>query len=286
MHDLVRHRDIGIEYLRKAADDLDAFFNEFATAKIIGSAIGLVGGIFGVVGGGLLLGGVLTQAAVCLLAVSSALSFCGGLLGAGTTVCDVMNNTVNLQWINNWVCQDSELCTGLIEKYQEYRGQLERICLQNNNSEETAIRTALRSGSGRCYVKIDEAVFRTVDRQIRFAILDCRTSLELGANLASTAVGGGTYLAVVQKIFTGAETGSETGKVVARTAFDFTEKVVVGSSIVFIITDLALIFKTTSDLKKIRKGTELAKKLRQAVDDMEMETARLRPLANFTDQLH
>ena len=277
---------MGIEYLRKAADDLDAFFKHVATAKIVGSASGLVGGAFGVVGGGLLLGGVTTPAAVCLLAVSSAFRFCGGLVEAGAKCCEVMNNKVNLQWTNNWVCQDSELCTGLIEKYQEYRGQLERICQQNNISEETAIQTALRSGSGRCHVKIDEAVFRTVDKQIGFTILDCRTNLELGANLTSTAVGGAPFLAVAKEVFAGAETGSETGKVVARTAFNFSGKVAVGLSIVFMIVDLALIFKTTSDLKKMKKGTELANKLRQAVDDMEEETARLRPLANFTDQLH
>ena len=277
---------MGIEYLRKAADDLDAFFKKFATVKNIGNVVRLVGGACGVVGGGLLLGGVMTPTAVCLLAVSSALRFCGGFVGAGAKCCEVINNIVNLQWINNWVCQDSKLCTDLIEKYQEYCGLLERICQQNNSSEETAIQTALRSGGGRCHVKIDEAVFRTVDRQIRFAIFDCRTNLELGANLTSTAVGGGSFLAVAQKIFTGAETGSETGKVVARTAFDFTGKVSVASSVVFMIVDLALLFKTTSDLNKIKKGCELANKLRQVVDDMEVETARLRPLANFTNQLH
>ena len=71
----------------------------------------------------------------------------------------------------------------------------------------------------------------------------------------------------------------------SSTAFDFTGKVAVGLSAVFIIVDLALLFKTTSDLNKNKKGTELANKLRQAVDDMEEETAQLRPLANFTNEL-
>ena len=287
--DLVQHRDIGMSWFREAADDLDKAFKRAAAAKIVGSGLGITGGVLGVVGGGLLLGGVTAPAGIVLLSVGAALGVGGGLTGVGATIGDIVENKRTLKRANDWIHQGKDHNEALLRKYDAYHNSLHHICLPYNESEENAVKTALTYGKKLRDFEIGPACdrFLRADKKIQPIISDWKNVIKLGAEATATAFVAGTRVAgaVTRGVVGGVEAGAEAGAAVARVALQAAGGVVVGLSAVFMVVDLALIGKTAYDLNKNKKGTELAKKLREAADEMEKETAELRPLANFANDI-
>ena len=143
--DLVQHRDIGMSWFREAAGDLDVAYKRVAAAKIVGSGLGIAGGILGVVGGGLLLGGVTAPAGIAVLGVSVGLGVGGGLTGVGATTGDIVNNRRTLKRANEWICQGSELCKELIKKHNDYHEELQGIMERYGKQKELVIETSFKS---------------------------------------------------------------------------------------------------------------------------------------------
>ena len=276
-------------WFREAADDLDVAFKRIAAAKIVGSGLGIAGGVLGVVGGGLLLGGVTTPAGIALLSVGAALGVGGGITGVGATIGDIVENKRTLKRANDWIHQGKDHNEDLLHKYSAYHQVLSNTCLPYNESEENAVKTALTYGKERRDFEIGPACdrFQRADKEIQPIITDWKNVLKLGAEATATAFVAGSRVtgAVTRGLVGGVEAGAEAGTAVARVAVQAAGGVVIGLSAVFMVVDLALIGKTAYDLNKNKKGTELAKKLRQAADDMEEETESLRPLANFADDI-
>ena len=283
VHDLVQHRDTGMSWFCEAAKDLDKAFKHVAAAKIAGSSLGIAGGILGVVGGGLLLGGVTAPAGIAVLVVGAVVGVSGGITGVGATIGDVVKNRRTLRRANEWIHEGSKLCEDLIKKHEDYHQELHRVCRQFCKSEQTVIQTAL----GQDHIWKNDVEFIEADRKVEFVISDWKKALEMGAEATATAFVTGAHIAgaVTRGVVGGVEAGAEAGATVARVAVQAAGGVVIGLSAVFMVVDLALIGKTAYDLKKNKKGTELANKLRQAADDMEKETAQLRPLANFANDI-
>ena len=266
-----------MSWLRKTADDLDKAFKHVAAAKIVGNGLGIAAGIMSVVGAGLLLGGVTAPAGIALLGVGAALGVGGGITGVGATIGDVVNNRQTLKKANKWIRQGSELCKDLIGRYQDYHDAIKGINEEYRKSKEEVIK--------QIFLEIDIEEFYRADDQALLAIKEWNKALEMGAEATATAFVTGTRVAGVVTpgvVSRGVGVGAETGAAVARVAVRGAGGVVIGLSAVFMVVDLVLIGKVAYDLNKNKKGTELAKKLRQAADDMEEETAQLRPLANFS----
>ena len=236
-----------------------------------------------VVGGGLLLGGVKAPAGIALLGVGAALGVGGGITGVGATIGDVVKNRQTLKQANEWIRDGSELCRELIKKHDDYRKELDRIMEEYGKSEEEVIETTFGSNE-KGSLEINAHEFHRADKEVKYIISDWNKTLEMGAEATATAFVAGTRVAgaVTRGVVSGVEAGAEAGTAVARVAVQAAGGVVIGLSAVFMVVDLALIAKTAYVLNKNKKGTELAKKLRQAADDMEEETAQLRPLANFS----
>ena len=143
--DLVQHRDQGMAWFREAADDLDKAFKRVAAAKIVGSSLGVAGGILSVVGGGLILGGVTAPAGIPILAVGAALGVGGGITGVGATIGDIVENRRALKRANEWIREGSELCKDLIKKHDDYRKKLNWIMQEYWKSEEEVIEITIGS---------------------------------------------------------------------------------------------------------------------------------------------
>ena len=274
-----------MEWFRKAAHDLDKAFKCVAVAKIAGSGLGIAGAVLSVVGGALLLGGVTAPAGIPLLVVGAVLGVGGGITGVGATIGDVVNNRRALKRANAWIRQGSELCRELIRRHDDYHEELDAIREQYGATEEEVIETTIGPNHRRIHLEINDEEFRRADDQALLAITEWKKALEMGAEAMATAFVAG---AITGGVVGGVEAGAEAGAAVirvARVAVQATGGVVIGLSAVFVVVDLALIGKTAYDVKKNMKGTELANKLRQAADDMEKETAQLRPLANFANDI-
>ena len=274
-----------MSWFREAADDLDKAFKRVAAAKIAGSGLGIAGGVLSIVGGGLILGGITAPAGIPILVVGAALGVGGGITGVGATIGDVVNNRRALKQANEWIRQGSELCKDLIKKYNDYHETLDTIMKEHGKSEEEIIKTTIGRNK-KSSLEINAHELHRADKKVKYIISDWNRALEMGAEATATAFVAGTRVAgaVTRGVVGGVEAGAEAGAAVARVAVQAAGGVIIGLSAVFMVVDLALISKTAYDLNKNKKGTELAKKLRQAADDMEKETESLRPLADFANE--
>ena len=306
--DLVQHRsNVKLSSSHGVAGDLDEAFKRIAAAKNVRRILTIACVTFGILGGGLVLGGAgvpFLTFGVALLTVSVAIGVHIWMTqGAGTTISDVVISIPSLKFLSNeWIYQNRDLCNDLIKTCKEYHERLEHICQKYDESEENAIKTALAFNCDEDEREITQ--FRRAHRTAKLVITEWNKALDLGAEATATAFLTGACVheclephgldseSYADDVSSGGTrhvcctTMTQCPKCplpVVRVFVQTAGGKVICLSAVFMVVDLALISKTAYDFFKNKKGTELANKLLQAADDMKKETAQLQPLANFAN---
>ena len=285
VHRLVQHP--GIEYFRRAADDLDKVFKGVAAAKIVGSGIGLTGKVFSVVGAGLGLSHVTAHAGSMVSNVGSPLaSTIGSTVVSGAALVEAVEKNLCIKRADKWIRQRSDLCKDVKKKYDDYHEELHRIMELYGKSEEEVIEMVLKDdeGSEKSDLNSNVTRFQTADCEAKLIVEDWDNAFKIGPDNTATAFVKGE---VVKKVIKGCQGVISTAMNVNKVTLNSPEAtfglsaVDLGLSAVFVVVDIALIAKAVRNIQ-IQKGTYLTNKLRQAADAIEEETAVLKQLANFS----
>ena len=174
----------------EVAGDLDEAFKRVAAAKNVQRILAIACVTFGILGGGLVLGGAgvpFLTFGVTLFTVSVAIGVHIWMThGAGTTISDVVISIPSLKFLSNeWLYQNRNLCNDLIKKCKEYHERLEWICQKYGESEENAIKTALGFNCDEDEREITQ--FRSAHRTAKLVITEWNKALDLGAEATVTA---------------------------------------------------------------------------------------------------
>ena len=271
-------------WFREAADGLDRTFKRVATARIVGRILAIIGAILCIVSVGLLIGGVTSPAGAVLVLVGYPLLLIGSLVTTGASLGNAVQKHVSVKRANRWIRQGSDLSKDLIEKHESYHEELDRIAkLCYKSEEEIVIVLEHNEGNEESDLSLDVTGFHSADSKCTSIVADWKNALEIGAEDTATAFVTGK---VIKRDITGYDVaGYNLGGTINRLSTSHPSAASIGLSSVLMVVDIALIAKTAHNMK-IKKGTDLANKLRQAADDMEEETAIFKQLANFANELN